>query len=49
LRALLFIKGIAGPATFAPDKALRTKALPVSVWQLVQWQQWTNIGASVSR
>ena len=29
--------------------ALMTKALPVSVWQLVQWQQWTNIGAAFSR
>jgi hypothetical protein len=29
--------------------ALITKALPVSVWQLVQWQQWTNIGAELSR
>jgi len=30
-------------------KALIAKALPVSVWQQVQWQQWTNIGGDVSR
>lgn len=30
-------------------KALSTKAEPVSVWQQLQWQQCTNIGASLSR
>jgi len=26
-------------------RALSTKALPVCLWQSVQWQQWVNIGA----
>src|SRR5262249_44161981 len=29
--------------------ALMTKALPVWRWHILQWQQWTNIGADVSR
>src|SRR5262249_45083236 len=29
--------------------ALMTKALPVWRWHNMQWQQWTNIGADVSR
>ena len=29
--------------------ALMAKALPVCLWQSRQWQQWTNIGAAVSR
>jgi hypothetical protein len=33
----------------ASISALSTNALPVWRWQSRQWQQWTNIGAEVSR
>jgi hypothetical protein len=29
--------------------AFIAKAVPVSVWHEVQWQQWTNIGARFKR